>query len=94
MGRQVALGVVALVRVGSTPLEARGGQFVGCQGAGARCKTGIKVLMFSTNIEKVVALEEPAGDDDGLLSIPGAVLGHHVGVCADVLGGNGGQARN
>ena len=47
MGRQVALGVVALVRVGSTPLEARGGQFVGCQGAGARCKTGIKVLMFS-----------------------------------------------
>ena len=94
MGRQVALGVVALVRVGSTPLEARGGQLVGCQRAGARRKTGIKMFIIFTNIEKVAALEEPAGDDDGLLSIPGAVLGHHVGVCADILGGNGGQARN
>ena len=92
MGRQVALGVVALVRVGSTPLEARGGQFVGCQRAGARRKTGI--IFFFTNIEKVAALDEPAGDDDGLLSIPGAVLGHHVGVGADILGGNRGQARN
>ena len=91
MGRQVALGVVALVRVGSTPLETRGGQLVGCQRAGARRKTGI--ILF-TNIEKMAALDEPAGDDDGLLSIPGAVLGHHVGVCADILGGNGGQARN
>ena len=93
MGRQVALGVVALVRVGSSPLEARGGQLVGCQRARARRKTGIKMLIIFTNIEKVAALDEPAGDDDGLLSIPGAVLGHHVGVCADILGGNGGQAR-
>lgn len=35
MGWQVALGVVPFVRVLPAPLVAAGGQFVGCQRAGA-----------------------------------------------------------
>ena len=37
---QVALGVVALVGVGSAPLEPAGGQLVGRQGAGAGGEAG------------------------------------------------------
>lgn len=39
VGWQVALGVVPFVRVLPAPLVAARGQFVGCQGAGARGKT-------------------------------------------------------
>ncbi len=27
----------------------------------------------------------PAGDDDSLLSVPGGVVGHHLGMCGDIL---------
>ena len=40
MAGQVALGVVALVSVGSAPLEPAGGQLVGRQGAGAGGEAG------------------------------------------------------
>lgn len=39
MGGEVTLGVVPGVRVLAAPLAARGGQFVGGQGAGPRGKT-------------------------------------------------------
>lgn len=62
---QVALGVVALIRVARAPLEARGRQLVGRQRARARC--------------------EGAGYDDSLLSVPGWIVGHDLGVGCDVL---------
>lgn len=40
VGGEVTLGVVALVRVLPAPLVPTGGQFVGCQRAGARGETG------------------------------------------------------
>ena len=44
MGRQVALGVVALVRVSSAPLKPAGGQLVGCQGTGPGSETKKKII--------------------------------------------------
>ena len=46
VGGKVSLGVVALVRVGSTPLKTRWGQLVCCQWAGARGETEIFMLGY------------------------------------------------
>ena len=46
MAGQVALGVVALVRVGAAPLKPAGGQLVGGQGARAGGETGILMIMI------------------------------------------------
>lgn len=39
----------------------------------------------------VILFYIPAGDDDGLLSIPGRVVGHDLGVSGDVLRGQLGR---
>ena len=46
MAGQVALGVVALVRVGAAPLKPAGGQLVGRQGARPGGETGILMIMI------------------------------------------------
>ena len=48
MAGQVALGVVALVRVGAAPLKPAGGQLVGGQGARAGGETEIMIMNNST----------------------------------------------
>ena len=54
MAGQVALGVVALVGVGSAPLEPAGGQLVGGQGARAGGETEILmiIIMFVMSLLK------------------------------------------
>ena len=71
MTGQVALGVVALVRVGAAPLKPAGGQLVGGQRAGPRSEAEIiKINPVSFPHHQDI----PACNDDCLLSVPGAVF--------------------
>ena len=85
MAGQIALRVVALVRVSPAPLEPTGRQLVGGERAGARGETENNKQSSQVKQSSRLSTVLPAGDDDSFLSVPAGVFRHDESLGADVL---------
>ena len=82
--------VVASVLVVPAPFIPQRGKLVGSQGAGTRGEAGERLDRVR---ERDVSESHnvPAGENDGLLSIPGLIVSHDPGMQSDIVRGELGQ---